>query len=95
MEAAVAALATIVGAAIIIGGFYLWDRWTHSNTRVELGVAAHQRSGAPQVECPNCHTKNAERVKVGSRVASGVVGGLVFSRKARAQFHCLTCSTYW
>jgi hypothetical protein len=60
MEAAVAALATIVGAAIIIGGFYLWDRWTHSNTRVELGVAAH-----------------------------------VFSRKARAQFHCLTCSTYW
>lgn len=52
-------------------------------------------SGGPLVRCPTCTGTDVERVSIGTRAASGVLGGLIFARKARKQFHCRNCNYYW
>lgn len=47
------------------------------------------------VDCPSCHLHLARRVSSKERVASGLGGGLLFGRKARAQFQCLGCGYLW
>lgn len=47
------------------------------------------------VTCPTCHRTSVERVTAGQRITSGVAGGILFSKKARAQFHCRGCGNYW
>lgn len=58
-------------------------------------AAKQQARLQPGASCPTCHNSGVERVTLGTRAVSGVMGGLIFSKKARAQFHCLTCNYYW
>lgn len=47
------------------------------------------------IKCPTCQQAGARRVGIGQRAGSAVVGGLLLSRKARAQFQCNYCGYLW
>lgn len=47
------------------------------------------------VRCPACQSQQVVKVPLGRRVSSGVAGGLVFSRAARAQFQCQSCEYFF
>jgi hypothetical protein len=49
----------------------------------------------PVQTCPTCGGTRVRNVGPGERVVSGVAGGLLFSKKARAQRQCLRCKYYW
>lgn len=51
--------------------------------------AAMPTAGIPR--CPVCSSSDLRRISTSERVVSGVAGGLLFSKKARSQFQCLTC----
>lgn len=57
--------------------------------------AKRQSRMVAKANCPTCRSSSVERVTIGTRAASGVMGGLIFSKKARAQFHCRSCNYYW
>lgn len=56
-----------------------------------------QKTYAPSsTKCPSCQSiGTAYKIPTGERVGSAIVGGLLFSRKARATFHCRTCGYNW
>jgi hypothetical protein len=47
------------------------------------------------IKCPTCQQAGARRVGIGERAGSAVAGGLLLSRKARAQFQCTYCGYLW
>lgn len=53
------------------------------------------RLGVPQIACPTCGKHTVERMTIGARAASGVAGGLLFSKGARSQFRCRACRYMW
>ncbi|MFZ4760917.1 MAG: hypothetical protein ACOYLX_22345 [Burkholderiaceae bacterium] len=53
------------------------------------------RPPANAIRCPTCQSIQVERVTLGQRAVSGLVGGLVFSKKARASFQCRKCGYLW
>lgn len=61
-------------------------------------AAAARRSqppGAVGVRCPSCQGAEVRRVSGGERARSGIAGGLLFAKKARAQFACANCGYFW
>lgn len=70
--------------------------WIYAKMAASKAAKAQQAATAPTIECPTCHVVgDVEPVKTGDRVSSGLTGGLAFSRRARAQFHCTHCGFYW
>lgn len=94
---------------VACGAYWWWSTRTAKGrtwaAREKAGRQARSRTGLERREartqapttasCLTCGGGDVERVRMGARVVSGVLGGLVFSKKARAQFHCRTCSYYW
>lgn len=62
---------------------------------IEKTAAKKRQRVVTSVSCPSCGKNQCERVSPGERATSGLAGGLVFSRKARAQFRCQICKYYW
>lgn len=86
----------IVVAALMIGAI-AWAL-VSSTALAPEGVPdfqARDREILSTVECPSCHHFGARRVGMGERTSSGLIGGLLFSRKARAQFQCSRCDYLW
>jgi transposase-like protein len=65
--------------------------------RAALDAKAARASVAAvdDVVCPHCGHHEAQRITAGQRVSSGVAGGLIFSRAARASFRCGHCRGYF
>jgi hypothetical protein len=61
----------------------------------QTDVRVAKQRPAANVMCSTCQSKAVERVTLGTRAVSGIAGGILFSKKARAQFHCFTCGYYW
>ncbi len=47
------------------------------------------------VRCQTCGSGSVARITIGQRAASGLMGGLVFGKKARASFQCRSCGYVW
>ena len=95
IAAAHSVIATILSWMALIGGIVLFIVIAKSQAWQNYKAMRHAQKGAPMVTCPSCHTKNPQRVTGGQRVRSAAAGGILFSRKAKAQFHCLNCNYYW
>lgn len=82
---------------IVVGPLQLKEsRAFWAEKQVENVAKRQAKVRAPSgVTCPTCHSSSVERVTLGVRAVSGVAGGFLFSKKARAQFHCRNCNYYW
>lgn len=59
-------------------------------------TAAQLASGtSTQPRCPTCQSSNVKPLGLASRGVSGALGGLLFSRRARAHFTCKSCGYNW
>ncbi len=90
----------IVGWLFWIGviGYLIWRKYTPEGQAVTQRhrMTKEAKLVVPSgVSCPTCHRDSVERVGLATRAISGARGGLIFSRRARAQFHCLSCDYYW
>lgn len=45
--------------------------------------------------CPTCRSRSIKRLTLAARGLSGVTGGILFSRRARAHFTCRDCGYNW
>lgn len=45
--------------------------------------------------CPTCQSDDVRHLSLTSRGISGLAGGLLFSRRARAHFTCKSCGYNW
>lgn len=79
---------------LVVVGIVLLLCWV-AGSPSSRDIAKQQARLVPNASCPTCRSTAVERVSLGTRAASGMLGGLIFSKKARAQFHCRSCNYYW
>lgn len=89
VDEAAGRLFSVVLVMLVIAAIY-------GMTSQESAGRAQDDGTLAELECPTCHHDGLVfRVRVGQRLVSGMAGGLVFSRRARAQFECRHCHYFW
>jgi hypothetical protein len=82
----------IVGE-IILGAFVV--TWIVLVRQAKRAGKTKQAKTVETMTCPACRNLSVRPLAGVERVASGVAGGLLFSRKARAHFQCSSCGYTW
>lgn len=48
-----------------------------------------------QARCPSCSVGWVYKIPISAKAVSGLMGGMVFGKRARAQFECANCQHIW
>jgi hypothetical protein len=78
--------------ALVAAGLWALRNAARREQSRPAAVAAPVPAG---VKCPTCSSGSVHRVTAGQRAMSGVAAGVLFSRRARAQFRCSNCGYFW
>ena len=67
--------------------------WKEIKERETLESLSTSKSKIPH--CPTCRSQEVLSLGIASRGISALLGGLLFSRRARAHFTCKSCGYNW
>lgn len=87
--------AVVLAFAVGYGIWYFGTKAGKEKQARENAERAARLAAPPGVVCPSCASTSVQRMTLGTRAASGIAGGLLFSKGARAQFRCNNCRYLW